>query len=237
MNKTIPLLITAISSFTAQLFAESPAATPNPATVITREVQQAMTPEQALERLKAGNQRFIDDKMVNRDYREQAKATAQGQFPYAVILACQDSRTSSEILFDMSKGDAFHLRVAGNIVNDDILGGIEFGTKVVGSKIIVVMGHTRCGAIGGAVDNVELGNLTGLLWKIQPSIKDVDPSITPRTGSNYAFVDKVAEANVRTMMQQVRAKSPIIDQQIANKEISLVGAMCDVETGKVTFLE
>jgi carbonic anhydrase len=119
----------------------------------------------------------------------------------------------------------------------DILGGIEFGTKVTGSKIVVVMGHTSCGAVRGAIDHVELGNLTTLLWKIQPSIPDVDASITPRTGANSAFVDKVAEANVRTMMELIKAKSPIVADQLENKEIILVGAMCDIETGKVTFLQ
>lgn len=236
--KTYLALLAGFGAITSmQVGAQTPAATADPASVITQEIQQKMTPQEALQRLKDGNQRFLDNKMTNRDYREQARATSTGQFPFATILACQDSRTSSEILFDMSKGDAFHIRIAGNVVNDDVLGGIEFGTKASGSKIVLVMGHTRCGAVRGAVDHVELGNLTTLLWKIQPSMEDVDASITPRTGANAAFVDKVAEANVRTMMELIKGKSPIIAEQLKNKEIILVGAMCDIETGKVTFFE
>lgn len=236
--KTYLTLLASVGAMTSlQVYAQTPAATPDPALVVTQEVQQKMTPQEALQRLKDGNQRFLDNKMTNRDYREQARATSTGQFPFATILACQDSRTSSEILFDMSKGDAFHIRVAGNIINDDILGGMEFGTKVTGSRVLVVMGHTSCGAVRGAIDHVELGNLTTLLWKIQPSIEDVDASVKPRTGANAAFVDKVAEANVRTMMGLIKAKSGIIAEQVKNKEILLVGAMCDIETGKVTFIE
>lgn len=237
MKNSLLILAAANISFLS-LQAQTPVTTPDPASVITKEMQQAMTPQEALERLKAGNQRFLDNKMTNRDYREQAKATATGQFPFAVILGCQDSRTSSEILFDMSKGDAFHLRVAGNVVNPDMLGGIEFGTKVAGAKLVVVMGHTKCGAVKGAIDNVELGNLTTLLWKIAPAVDEVkDPALEPRTGANYKFVDKVAEANVRNMMQLIPAQSSILADQLEKKEIMLVGAMCDIETGKVTFLE
>lgn len=211
---------------------------PPPKTVTqTRESQAAMTPKQALDLLKAGNQRFVEGKMRNLDLREQARVTATGQFPYAVILSCQDSRTSSEILFDLNKGDAFSIRIAGNIIDEDILGGMEFGAKLSGAKLIAVIGHTECGAIKGAVDNAQLGNLTTLLSKIRPAVEAIPPSVQPRTSKNKTFVELVARENVQLAMRQIRERSPVLREMIDSGQIRVVGGMHDLETGKITFFE
>jgi carbonic anhydrase len=203
----------------------------------TKITQSAMTPAVALQLLKDGNERFVDGELVNRDLRAQIKETAEGQYPYATILSCQDSRTSNDLLFDLNKGDAFSLRIAGNIVNEDMLGGMEFGSKAAGAKLIAVIGHTKCGAIHGAADNVKMGNLTGLLDKIKPAIAAVPKSIEQRDSKNPAFVKAVTEQNVRYQMQQVREKSPILKEMIDKGEIGLVGGIYDISTGKVEFLE
>lgn len=209
----------------------------NIAVTQTKESQKAMTPTRALQLLKDGNERFATGGMVNRDLRAQIKATAEGQYPFATILSCQDSRTSNDLLFDLNKGDAFSLRIAGNIVNEDILGGMEFGSKAAGAKLIAVIGHTKCGAIYGACDNVKMGNLTGLLDKIKPAIADVPMSITPRDSKNPKFVDAVTEANVRYQMRQIREKSPILKEMIDKGEVGLVGGIYDISTGEVRFFE
>ncbi len=209
----------------------------NIAVTQTKESQKAMTPARALQLLKDGNERFFTGAMVNRDLRAQIKATSEGQYPFATILSCQDSRTSSDLLFDLNKGDAFSLRIAGNVVNEDILGGMEFGAKAAGAKLIAVIGHTKCGAIYGACDNVKMGNLTGLLEKIKPSIAEVSMSITPRDSKNPKFVDAVTEANVRYQMRQVREKSPLLKEMIDKGEVALVGGIYDISTGKVQFFE
>lgn len=201
----------------------------------TKESQAALTPKQALDLLKAGNQRFVEGRLLNRDLREQAKVTSQGQFPYAVILSCQDSRTSSEILFDLNKGDAFSIRIAGNIINEDILGGMEFGVKLAGAKLIAVIGHNECGAIKGAVDNAQLGNLTALLSKIRPAIEAIPPDVQPRNSKNKAYVEMVAKENVLLAMRQIRERSPVLKEMIDSGQIKVVGGMFDLETGKVTF--
>jgi carbonic anhydrase len=209
----------------------------NIAVTQTKESQKAMTPERALQLLKNGNERFVTGGMVNRDLRAQIKATSEGQYPFATILSCQDSRTSNDLLFDLNKGDAFSLRIAGNVVNEDILGGMEFGAKGAGAKLIAVIGHSKCGAIYGACDNVKMGNLTGLLDKIKPSIADVPMSITPRDSKNPKFVDAVTEANVRYQMKQIREKSPILKEMIDKGEVGLVGGVYDISTGEVKFFE
>jgi carbonic anhydrase len=203
----------------------------------TKESQKAMTPARALQLLKDGNERFTSGGMVNRDLRAQIKTTSEGQYPFATILSCQDSRTSNELLFDLNKGDAFSLRIAGNVINEDILGGMEFGSKAAGAKLIAVIGHTKCGAIYGACDNVKMGNLTGLLDKIKPAINDVPMSITPRDSKNPKFVDAVTEANVRYQMRQVKEKSPILKEMIDKGEVGLVGGVYDISTGEVRFFE
>lgn len=209
----------------------------NLAVTQTKESQRAMTPAQALKLLKDGNERFATGAMVNRDLRAQITATSEGQYPFATILSCQDSRTSNDLLFDLNKGDAFSLRIAGNIINDDILGGMEFGSKAAGAKLIAVIGHSKCGAIYGACDNVKLGNLTGLLDKIKPAIADVPASIQPRDSKNTAFVKAVTEANVRYQMRQIREKSPILREMIDKGEVGLIGGVYDISTGKVEFFE
>jgi carbonic anhydrase len=209
----------------------------NIAVTQTKESQQAMTRTRALQLLKDGNERFTSGGMVNRDLRAQITATAEGQYPFATILSCQDSRTSNDLLFDLNKGDAFSLRIAGNIVNEDILGGMEFGSKAAGAKLIAVIGHSKCGAIYGACDNVKMGNLTGLLDKIKPAIADVPASITPRDSKNTKFVDAVTEANVRYQMRQITEKSPILKEMIDKGEIGLVGGIYDIKTGAVKFFD
>jgi carbonic anhydrase len=179
--------------------------------------------------------------MVNRDLREQVSATAGGQFAYAVILSCQDSRTSSEVLFDLNKGDAFSIRIAGNVVNEDVLGGLEFSTKLMGAKLIAVIGHTRCGAITGAIDNAQLGNLTALLARIRPAVESILPGGRPDGPVDSKLVEAVAKANVLLSMRQIRKRSPVIremlESKIESERIGLVGGMYNLATGKVTFYE
>jgi carbonic anhydrase len=203
----------------------------------TKKSQAAMTPKQALELLKAGNKRFVEGKMLNRDLREQRSATAGGQYPYTVILSCQDSRTSSEVLFDLNKGDAFSIRIAGNIVNEDVLGGMEFSTELMGAKLISVIGHTRCGAIRGAIDNAQLGNLTALLRKIRPAVESTLEVIKPEDPVDSKFMEAVAKANVLLAMRQIRERSSIIKNLIKSEKIGLAGGMYNLATGKVTFYE
>ncbi|HEX7315219.1 MAG TPA: carbonic anhydrase family protein [Pyrinomonadaceae bacterium] len=209
---------------------------PTKPVIQTRASQAKMTPRQALELLQAGNARFVSGCMVNRDLREQVSATAGGQYPFAALLSCQDSRTSSEVLFDLNKGDAFSIRIAGNIVNEDVLGGLEFSTKLMGAKLIAVIGHTRCGAIRGAIDSAELGNLTALLGRINPAVESVLDG-RRRDGNDGKLVEAVAEANVLLVMRQIRERSPIIRDLIEEERVGLVGGMYNLATGKVKFYE
>jgi carbonic anhydrase len=205
--------------------------------VQTKASQAAMTPEQALQELRDGNARFVAGHPLHRDFPAQVKATASGQYPFAVVLSCLDSRQPSEIIFDQGIGDIFSARVAGNVLNDDILGSMEFACKVSGSKLIAVIGHSNCGAIKGAIDDVDLGNLTGLLTKIKPAIDSVPADVHPRTTKNYSFVDQVSEANVRLVMKEIPERSPILREMIDKGEIKLVGGMYDLSTGKVQFYD
>jgi carbonic anhydrase len=202
-----------------------------------KELQQQITPLEALNILKEGNERFVKNLKVNRNLLQQVNETTHGQWPFAVVLSCIDSRTSAELIFDQGLGDIFSIRIAGNIVNTDILGSMEFGCKVAGAKIIVVLGHSKCGAIKGACDNVQLGNLTGLLNKIAPSIEAEKYSMANRTSSNEEFVENVAEINVHTNLKLIPQQSEIINKMIEEGEIAIVGAMYDVATGKVEFYE
>ena len=183
------------------------AAAGNPATAMTREAQQAITPDEALAMLKRGNQRFLDGKMVNRDYVAQVKQTSRGQFPFASIVSCLDSRIPPAIVFDRGVGDLFVARVAGNFVNDDTLGSLEFASKLAGSKLIVVMGHTECGAVKGACDGAQLGLLTATLANINPAVNAVQGDYKPRSSKNPDFVQAVAEKNVHLTMQKLRDRS------------------------------
>jgi carbonic anhydrase len=203
----------------------------------TKESQAAMTPQQALAELRNGNARFVAGHPLNRDLRADVKATASGQFPFAVVLSCLDSRQPTEIVLDQGIGNIFTARVAGNVLTDDILGSMEFGCKVSGSKLIAVIGHSNCGAIKGAVDGVELANLTALLAKIKPAMEKVPTDIQPRTSKNMQFLDKVSEANVRMVMQQILERSPLLREMVDRGEIGLVGGMYDLSTGEVHFFE
>ena len=203
----------------------------------SKETQAELNPDLALEILKEGNDRFVKNLKANRNLLQQVNDTAQGQFPFATILSCIDSRTSAELIFDQGLGDVFSVRIAGNIVNEDILGSMEFGCKVAGAKIIVVLGHTKCGAIKGACDNVELGNLTSLISKIKPAVDQETTTTENRTSSNANFVENVAELNVSLSVKNILLKSPIIAEMVKNEEITIVGGVHDISTGEVKFFE
>lgn len=202
---------------------------------LTKEMQNAITPTMALNLLKEGNKRFVNNLKINRNLLQQANETSDGQHPFAVILSCIDSRTSAELIFDQGLGDIFSARIAGNIVNEDILGSMEFGCKVAGAKIIVVLGHTKCGAIKGACDNVELGNLTSLISKIKPAVDQETTTTENRTSSNANFVENVAELNVSLSVKNILLKSPIIAEMVKNEEITIVGGVHDISSGEVKF--
>ena len=191
----------------------------------------------ALSLLKEGNNRFINNLKQNRNLLQQANETSDGQHPFAIILSCIDSRTSAELIFDQGLGDIFSVRIAGNIINEDILGSMEFACKVAGAKIIVVLGHTKCGAIKGACDHVEMGNLTALLSKIQPAVYDEKTETQNRNSSNSEFVEKVAAINVKRTVHAILERSPILKEMIENGEIKLVGGVHEIATGEVTFYE
>ena len=200
-----------------------------------RETQAQMTPRKAMEFLQEGNKRFVNNLKAHRDLLEQANATIEGQWPFATILSCIDSRTSAELIFDQGLGDVFSVRIAGNIVNTDILGSMEFACKVAGSKLIVVLGHSKCGAVKGACDHVEMGNLTELLSKIQPAVYQENKTKENRSSNNSPFVENVAEINVKRSVKNIIERSNILERMIENSEIGIVGAMHNIETGKVTF--
>lgn len=196
--------------------------------------QESTTPQTALDILKEGNQRFLNNLSINRNHLEVVNETKNGQWPFAAILSCMDSRTSAELIFDQGLGDIFSIRIAGNIANDDIIGSLEYATKAAGSKLILVLGHTGCGAVKGACDNVELGNLTGLLQKIRPSV-DEEPSTGDRSSKNIDFVNSVAAINVKNTVKDIVRKSPTIREMLENGQIGIASAMYDVATGTVTF--
>ena len=203
----------------------------------SKETQSSLTPQLALEILKEGNDRFMNNLKANRNLLQQVNETAAGQFPFATILSCIDSRTSAELIFDQGLGDIFSIRIAGNILNEDILGSMEFATKVVGTKIIVVLGHTKCGAIVGACNHVEMGNLTTLLKKVQPAIEKETTTKENRDGSNASFVNNVTSLNVQLTIDRIRKESPIVAELEQEGKIKIIGGMYDVETGKVDFYE
>ena len=200
----------------------------------TKELQSQLTPAKALEILKEGNKRFVNNLKANRNLLQQVNDTAEGQFPFAAILSCIDSRTSAELIFDQGLGDVFSIRIAGNFVNEDILGSMEFACKAAGSKLVVVLGHNHCGAVKGACDDVKLGNLTALLAKIRPAVEATKES-GDRTSANPDFVQAVAEFNVQKAMDDVRSRSPILKEMEDAGDITIVGGMYDVETGEVKF--
>ncbi len=204
---------------------------------IDKAEQSTITPDAALARLEEGNRRFVSGESLRRDYPAQVKATASGQYPMAVVLSCIDSRSPPEIVFDQGIGDLFVARVAGNYATADILGSMEFATKVAGAKLIVVMGHSDCGAIKGACDNVEMGNLTTVIEALRPAVDDVKEVEGDRTSKNKKFVQLVAQANVRRTVAKIRSDSPILRDLEQSGQIKIVGAMKDISTGLVTFYD
>ena len=201
----------------------------------TKETQATTTPQMALEFLREGNHRFVNNLKSNRDLLEQVNETRDGQFPFAAVLSCIDSRTSAELIFDQGLGEIFSIRIAGNVINDDILGSMEFACKIAGSKLIVVLGHTKCGAIRGACDNVQLGNLSTLLNKIQPSVYYERTTAENRNSENAEFVEKVARIQVKRSVENIIEQSIILREMIEKDEIGLIGATlrCRNRTGRI----
>ena len=202
---------------------------------VTKEIQSAITPSMALNLLNEGNKRFLNNLKINRNLLQQANETSDGQNPFAIILSCIDSRTSAELIFDQGLGDIFSVRIAGNIINEDILGSMEFACKVAGSKIIVVLGHTKCGAVKGACDHIEMGNLTALLNKIRPAVDEETLTKENRNSNNSVFVENVSTINVKRTVKSIMQRSPILKEMIESGQIGIVGGTHDISTGEVTF--
>jgi len=212
-------------------------ATINNVNTQTAETQNLISPVIAKDLLEAGNKRFLQNAMASRNLGQQISDTSTGQYPFAAVVSCIDSRIPTEVIFDQGIGDIFNARVAGNFVNADILGSLEFACKLAGSKLIVIMGHTSCGAVKGACDHAKLGNLTQMLDKIMPAVDAIEtPEGEERNSSNISFVNRVAEKNVELTIQELLKNSPVLAEQKAKGEIDVVGAMYDVKTGKVTFI-
>jgi carbonic anhydrase len=205
------------------------------ADALTKAQRDTMTPEQIIELMKEGNERFQRGERKDRNYLREQRASAKGQFPAAVLLSCIDSRAPAEVILDLGIGDIFNCRVAGNVANEDILGSMEFACKLAGAKVVLVMGHTACGAIKGAIDDAHLGNLTGLLGKIKPAVLATTYT-GERSASNYSFVDAVARRNVELTLASIRKNSPVLADLAANGTIMMTGAMYNVGTGAVEFL-
>ncbi len=205
----------------------------------TKETQDLMTPEKALQELKNGNDRFVQKKQLSRDLMQQVGETSTGQFPFATVLSCIDSRVSSELIFDQGIGDIFSVRIAGNFVNEDILGSMEFASKLAGTKLILVLGHTACGAVKGACDHARLGNLTALINKIEPAVVAVkEPQEEGlRNSSNSDFVNEVAAQNVRMTVDNIRSQSEVLKTMEDEGAIQIVGGMYDIKTGQVTYIK
>ena len=202
---------------------------------LTRDQRDRMTPGQVLEALRQGNERFRSGKRVSRDYLDQQRTSAAGQFPAAVVLGCIDSRAPAEIVFDTGIGDTFNARIAGNVVNDDLLGSLEFACAVAGAKVLLLFGHTACGAIKGAIDDVEMGNLTGLLARVKPAIT-ATAFDGVKSSKSAAYVDAVARTNVLLGLDNIRRRSPILAELEKKKAVQIVGGMYDLVTGAVEFV-
>jgi len=205
--------------------------------VHTKESQDKITPSQALGFLKEGNIRFLNNLKLDRNLLKQVNQTSEGQYPFATILSCIDSRTSAELIFDQGLGDIFSIRIAGNILNDDILGSMEYACDIANSRIIVVLGHTRCGAVISACNNIRAGYLTGLLSKIKPAIDKEVTTRVDRTGQNHSFVTNVSIINVRLIINQIREKSVILYKLEKENRIMIVGGLYDIDSGEVTFYD
>jgi len=220
------LLATGIGSVQAQDACE----------IFSKSMQAATTPEQALSRLKDGNARFVSGHTINCDLPAQVKGTAAGQAPFAAVLGCMDSRVSPELVFDQRLGDIFGIRIAGNFVNPDILGSLEYATKVVGTKLIVVLGHTDCGAVKGAIDDVKLGHLTGALAKIRPAVTEITDAQGERTSKNKKFVQRVADRNSMDAAAQLSSRSSVLAALVKGGDLVVHSAMHDITTGVVSWL-
>lgn len=221
-----------MNSWTFNCFAE-----PVLGKTITQEKQQQMTPKQALQRLKEGNQRFLSNTPITRDYLKQAHQSSFGQYPFAVVLNCMDSRSIPELFFDQGLADLFTLRVAGNVLNEDILGSMEFATQVVGARLIVVLAHTSCGAVVGACDGTQLGHLTDVLDKIRPVVQPAMQQQGSKNCTNPKLIDEIAKANALNVVKEIQEKSPIIRELIKQKRIGIVAGLHDIKTGTVYFFE
>jgi len=204
---------------------------------LTKEMRDALTPLEVIEVLRRGNERFQNNLKANRNLLQQANDTSDGQHPMAIILSCIDSRTSAELIFDQGLGDVFSCRIAGNVLNADILGSMEFACKLAGAKAVIVLGHTRCGAVKGACDGARLGHLSGLVEKIEAAVQRETTTKTDRNSSNSEFVERVAELNVLLVKEQIQAQSPVLRELLEAGQIALIGGMYDVETGAVSFYE
>jgi carbonic anhydrase len=202
---------------------------------LTKEERDRMTPGQVLEALKKGNERFRTGNMASRDYRDQQRTSVAGQYPSAVVLGCIDSRAPAELVFDAGIGDTFNARIAGNVVNDDLIGSLEFACAVAGAKLLLLFGHTACGAIKGAIDDVEMGNLTGLLARVKPAIT-ATTFAGEKSSKNPEYVDAVARTSVLIGLDNIRRRSPILADLETKRTIQIAGAMYDLATGAVEFL-
>ncbi|MDB4107837.1 carbonic anhydrase family protein [Bacteroidia bacterium] len=203
----------------------------------TKDTQAIMTPAKSLQELKDGNSRFQKGSVLSRDLMDQMSDTSKGQFPFATVLSCIDSRVSSELIFDQGIGDIFSVRIAGNFVNQDILGSMEFACKLAGTKLILVLGHTSCGAVKGACDDAKLGNLTDMLAKIKPAVNSVEEpaDASQRNSGNIQFVNMVSAKNVELNIQRILDESPVLAEMKQAGDIQIVGGMYDIQTGAVEF--
>jgi len=234
----IKMIVFICSAFlVANLAYSSPAESIVLGKTISQEKQQKMTPKQALKRLKEGNQRFLSNNLIPRDYLKQAKQSSYGQFPFAVVLNCMDSRSVPELIFDQGLADLFTLRVAGNVLNDDILGSMEYATKVVGSRLIVVLAHTYCGAVEGACNDVKLGHITDFINKIKPSVEPGMKETGLKNCEDPKLIGAIAKNNALEVKRQILARSPILSELVSSKQVGIVAGLHDIKTGEVRFFE
>jgi carbonic anhydrase len=231
------IVVTSLVALAGAVSAASDVATPRVERVLTQEEQAKLTPSAVLELLKAGNQRFVAGTLTSRDHSELVRDAANGQFPKAMILSCVDSRIPVEDVFDRGIGDVFVARVAGNFENTDILGSMEFACKVSGAKLVLVLGHERCGAVMAAIDGAELGNITPMLENIKPAVEALASYPGVKTSKNPEFVHAVAEKNVQLTIADIRKRSPVLAEMEIAGDLKIVGALYDMKTGEIDFLD
>jgi len=236
MKKLLIVLLSVLFCLTNSVYTQA-ADKKNVFNTMTKQMQKEITPAMALAKLKKGNERFVSGNMIERDLMSQVRQTAAGQYPFASIVSCLDSRIAPEFVFDQGVGDIFVARVAGNIINDDILGSLEFGSKLAGSKLIVIMGHSECGAVKGACDGAQLGLLTTTLASINPAVENRKHMHELISSKNKEFVYDVTVENVNLQLKELYNRSLVLREMIDSGELMLVGAMYNVATGKVSFFE